>query len=254
MPPGTEMVQLSAEDTTGAETGEARARRVRSVPMPWHGAIRVFEDAFGLILLMVLGLFGLISITPFDGWTGVVIVALAGLTATMALATVRARRQLVRTVNVLAFVALGLGIAEAFGAARAFMGCAALIDFGILAVAALAILRAVITQPEVGFRTILGAVSVYVILGILFTFVYVAVDRIQGQPFFGTTNLETGDTIFFSMTTLTTTGYGNLVPAAQPGKMFATIEMFVGQIFLVTLISRLVSMWRPGKHFLQDGD
>src|SRR3954467_8870852 len=103
MPPGTEMVQLSAEDTTGAETGEARARRVRSVPMPWHGAIRVFEDAFGLILLMVLGLFGLISITPFDGWTGVVIVALAGLTATMELATGRARREVVRRGHRLAF-------------------------------------------------------------------------------------------------------------------------------------------------------
>src|SRR4051794_4034897 len=241
--------QLSVEDSIGIETGEMRARRKRSVPMPWHGATRVFEDAFGLILLMVLGLFALISVTPFEGWTGVTIVALAGLTATTALATVRARRQLVRTANVLSVVALALSVAEAVGAPRAFMGCAALIQTSLLAVAALAILRAVVTERKVGFRTILGAVSVYIILGILFTFVYVAVDRIQGQPFFGTTDLDTGDTVFFSMTTLTTTGYGNLVPAGQPGKMLATIEMFAGQIFLVTLISRLVSMWRPGKGF-----
>jgi hypothetical protein len=53
--------------------------------------------------------------------------------------------------------------------------------------------------------------------------------------------------VFFSFTTLTTTGYGNLVPAAQPGKMFAGFEMLLGQIFLVTLIAGLVSLWRPGQ-------
>ena len=45
---------------------------------------------------------------------------------------------------------------------------------------------------------------------------------------------------------LTTTGYGNLVPAGQPGKMFAGLEMLMGQIFLVTLVAGLVSLWRPG--------
>jgi voltage-gated potassium channel Kch len=55
-----------------------------------------------------------------------------------------------------------------------------------------------------------------------------------------------GDFMFFSFTTLTTTGYGDLVPAAQPGKMFAGTEMLIGQIFLVTLVAGLVSLWRPG--------
>ena len=54
------------------------------------------------------------------------------------------------------------------------------------------------------------------------------------------------DFLFFSFTTLTTTGYGNLVPAGQPGKMFSGFEMLMGQIFLVTLVAGLVSLWRPG--------
>jgi hypothetical protein len=55
------------------------------------------------------------------------------------------------------------------------------------------------------------------------------------------------------MTTLTTTGYGNLVPAYQPGKMFSVTEMLMGQVFLVTLIARLVSMWEPGRWLRQAG-
>ena len=117
----------------------------------------------------------------------------------------------------------------------------------ILLLAAGAILRTVLTETEVGFRTILGAISVYTILGLLFSFLYAAMDRVQSAPFFGTgVSVNGGDFLFFSFTTLTTTGYGNLVPAGQPGKMFAGLEMLMGQIFLVTLVAGLVSLWRPG--------
>jgi hypothetical protein len=115
----------------------------------------------------------------------------------------------------------------------------------LLAIAAGEILGTVLQEHEVNFRTILGAISVYVMLGILFTWVYVAVDKLQAGSFFGQPT-QVGDFVFFSITTLSTTGYGNLVPAAQPGRMLSGIEMLVGQIFLVTLIAGLVSLWRPG--------
>jgi Ion channel len=46
-------------------------------------------------------------------------------------------------------------------------------------------------------------------------------------------------------TTLTTTGYGNLVPAGNPGQTFAVLEMLIGQLFLVTAVGKVVSAWRP---------
>ena len=107
------------------------------------------------------------------------------------------------------------------------------------------VLGAVLGEREVGFKTILGAISVYVILGLLFTFLYAGIDRFQAGTFFEQPT-QTGDFLFFSITTLTTTGYGNLIPAAQPGRMLAGLEMLMGQIFLVTLIAGLVSLWRPG--------
>ena len=111
-----------------------------------------------------------------------------------------------------------------------------------------AVLRRVVTTAEVGSRTILGAISVYTVLGLLFTFVYATIDRIQGGPFFeGEPHPHSGDFLFFSYTTLTTTGYGDLVPGGQPGRMLTGLEMMIGQIFLVTLVAGLVSLWRPGE-------
>jgi hypothetical protein len=48
-------------------------------------------------------------------------------------------------------------------------------------------------------------------------------------------------------TTLVTTGYGNLVLAANPGQTFAVLEMLTGQLFLVTAVATVVSTWRPGQ-------
>jgi hypothetical protein len=142
-------------------------------------------------------------------------------------------------------VAVVLAVVSALAGGSTLLGVAALIQVVLLAVAAAEVLGATLREHEVNFRTILGAISVYVMLGILFTYVYAAVDKLQAGQFFGQTT-KTGDFIFFSVTTLSTTGYGNLVPAGQPGRMLAGLEMLVGQIFLVTLIAGLVSLWRPG--------
>ena len=145
----------------------------------------------------------------------------------------------------LAALAVVFALAAVLGAGSQVLAVSALLGALLLATASGKILGAVLSEHEVGFKTILGAISVYVLLGILFTYVYLAVDKFQGGDFFGQT-VKSGDFVFFSITTLTTTGYGNLVPAAQPGKMLSGLEMLTGQIFVVTLIAGLVSLWRPG--------
>jgi hypothetical protein len=92
-----------------------------------------------------------------------------------------------------------------------------------------------------------GAVSVYALLGLLFAFFFFAVGRWTRSEFFtDVAEPRSSDYLFFSYTTLTTTGYGNLIPAGTVGLSFAVVEMLAGQIFLVTLVAGLVSLWRPG--------
>ena len=48
---------------------------------------------------------------------------------------------------------------------------------------------------------------------------------------------------YYSFVTLTTVGYGNLVPASNLGQTLAMLEAMLGQVYLVIVVSRLVSLW-----------
>jgi hypothetical protein len=186
------------------------------------------------------------SLASYRGWSTVPVTALGATTGALALASSDVAPPRVRLAFATAVLATLLAALYALGAGRGFLATAALIQGLLLLIASGAVLRAVLTALEVNFKTILGAISVYMIFGFLFTLLYATLDRLEGGGFFiQEQGSHTGDFVFFSFTTLTTTGYGNLVPADQPGKMFAGLEMLLGQIFLVTLIAGLVSLWRP---------
>jgi voltage-gated potassium channel Kch len=53
-------------------------------------------------------------------------------------------------------------------------------------------------------------------------------------------------TCSFSFVTLTTVGYGNLVPAANPGQTFAVVEAVTGQLFLVVAVGKIINSFMPG--------
>jgi hypothetical protein len=222
-------------------------RRARGRERWLQRAERV-RDAFGLVLILVLLTYVLASLLRNHGWGAVILCASTSATSIVALTSAHANHRLVRTAIWLSALTIVLAAIGAASGTRLWLNAATVIQVGLLTIAMGAVLRRVVTAPEVGSRTILGALSVYTVLGILFTFVYGFVERVQGGAFFeGHPHPSGGDFLFFSYTTLTTTGYGNLVPGGQPGRMIAGIEMMAGQIFLVTLVAGLVSLWRPGE-------
>jgi ion channel len=252
-------LNLSAgrKDHFGAEStevaGEANPEGKRALGLSrapderWAQFAERVANAFGLVLVLVIATYVLGSLTPFHGWTAALTTLVAASAAVVGLAGARARPIVVRVAATLALAAVILAVIAAIADSRSPLGVASLLVALLLLVASGAILREILGETEVGFRTILGAISVYAVFGLLFTFLYASLDRIQPDPFFGAgVSVKGGDFVFFSFTTLTTTGYGDLVPAAQPGKMFAGLEMLIGQIFLVTLVAGLVSLWRPG--------
>ena len=212
----------------------------------WLQRAQRVSDAFGLVLLLVLTTYVLASVLSNRGWSAVLLTLSTGGASIVALTSSHVRASVVRRALWIAALATVLAVASAAFGGRLWLNAASFLEIGLLAVAMAAVLRRVITSSEVSFRTILGAVSVYTALGILFTWAYGLIDRIEGGGFFGAVEAGGSDFLFFSYTTLTTTGYGNLVPAGQVGRMVAGLEMMTGQIFLVTLVAGLVSLWRPG--------
>jgi hypothetical protein len=206
------------------------------------------SDAFGLVFVLVVVTYVLASLLENRGWTSVVLTVATSATSVVALTSSHARARTVRVALVLSALTVLLAAIGAAADNHDWLNLATLIQVSLLAVAMGAVLRRVVMAPEVGSRTILGALSVYAVLGILFTFLYGVIDRLQGGPFFeGHAHPASSDFLFFSYTTLTTTGYGNLVPGGQPGRLISGLEMMAGQIFLVTLVAGLVSLWRPGE-------
>lgn len=218
----------------------------------WRRRAQRASDAFGLVLLLVLLTYVLASVISNRGWPAVLLTAVTGATAVVALTSSHAKPLFVRRSLLLAALAVLLAMVSAATGGRQWLSAANFINICLLAVAMAAVLRRVVSSEEVSSRTILGAISVYASLGILFTWAYGLIDRLEGGGFFGqVTGIQGGDFLFFSYTTLTTTGYGNLVPAGQVGRMVSGLEMMLGQVFLVTLVAGLVSLWKPGEGILR---
>lgn len=214
----------------------------------WMQRAERVRDEFGLVLILVLLTYVLTSLLSNRGWSAVILTIATSATSILALTSSHSGPRAVRWAVALSALTIGLAIIAAVNNDdHTFLNIASAIQVTLLAVAMGAVLIRVVSSAGVNSRTILGAISVYAVLGILFTFLYGMVDRIQSDVFFeGVAHPNGSDFLFFSYTTLTTTGYGNLVPGGQPGRMIAGLEMMLGQIFLVTLVAGLVSLWRPG--------
>jgi ion channel len=114
----------------------------------------------------------------------------------------------------------------------------------VLTVTIAAIVRRVLLHRTVTLQTLFGSLSAYVLIGFLFMALYGAVAHLDRDPFFAGGQPVTSSTLqYFSFTTMTTTGYGDFTAAGTAGRSLAVLEALLGQIFLVTLVARLVALY-----------
>jgi Ion channel len=105
--------------------------------------------------------------------------------------------------------------------------------------------RRVLARPTVIMQSIYGALSAYLIVGLMFASFYSAMWRLGVTPFFANGQPASPQTFrYFSFTTLTTLGYGDFVAVSNGGRAVAVIEALAGQVFLATLVARLVAAFR----------
>jgi hypothetical protein len=112
-------------------------------------------------------------------------------------------------------------------------------------IAPFSIVRHLILRRQIDTETLLGAVAAYLLIGMFFAFAYKAAGEFGSVPFFGSAGAGSlSQDLFFSFVTMTTVGYGNLVPAANPGQTFAVFEAVTGQLFLVVAVGKIISSMR----------
>jgi ion channel len=225
----------------GRPSPEAAARRVPRTERSRLRRLRA-SHSYALVLALVVASFLFALVAPDEPWTASVLVAVQGVTLAIALWTsgiTRAHRTRDAAIAGAAAVTAVLNIVPGGTAAAAATALfAVVLTIAIGAVIGLG----VVDQGEVNRNSVRGAIAVYIVLGLIFSFAYAAVATLGDGGFFsngtdGTRALRT----YFSYVTLATLGYGDYTAAGTLGHALSVTEALLGQLYLVTVVAVLVA-------------
>jgi len=156
---------------------------------------------------------------------------------------VRRRYQVVVNVGIGLGVlaALGVVLSQWIGAGDATgIGAISLIWTVLSLLAPVLVIRRLLQHRGADVQTLLGALSAYLLIALAFTFFYLNLNAF-GDPLFGQ-HEPTTSYIYFSLVTITTLGYGDLAAVTPVGRLLATVEAVIGQVYLVTFVAMIVGL------------
>ena len=202
-------------------------------------------DSYASLLVLLLANFFVIELVTDARWGAVASILLAVAALIVAISDPDAGEGL----KPWHWVAIGLCVALApivlFVTSSSLLGVAYLVPVGLLVSATLPVtLSRIAHHKRVTSETILGALCAYILFGLLFAFVYLALGELRDAPFFAQPGPhEESEYLYFSFVALTTLGFGDLSPAVGLPQALTVLEALLGSVFLVTLVARLVTLW-----------
>jgi len=107
----------------------------------------------------------------------------------------------------------------------------------------------ILHSEEVSTDTLYGAVCVFLLLGLLWTSIYGFLEYVSPGIIFVNNNAEvinsltSNEIIYYSYTTLTTLGYGDITSLTPAGRIVSVLEAIIGQLFIAFLVARLVAIY-----------
>ena len=126
--------------------------------------------------------------------------------------------------------------------------------FFFLGIVIFAILRTILNTEKVEIDAIFGASCCYMLIGYAFSDIYRIMESLHPDTFSGISHADKSwvprfgdmprdaEIVYFSLITLTTVGYGDIVPQSPPARFVAALEGIVGQLFLAVIVARLVAL------------
>jgi hypothetical protein len=164
-----------------------------------------------------------------------------------------------RRVLAVSLAAGGLAVAANWAAELSGTGPLRVVSLALSALFMLYVVAQVFRQvrrrSRVDFDTLIGGICIYLLLVILFSQLHTLVDVLSpgaylsgGAPLVQWTEATNHDDIvagfiYFSLTTITTLGYGDILPEITSARMLAGAEAILGQLYLALFIGRLVGLY-----------
>ena len=132
------------------------------------------------------------------------------------------------------------------------------LSLGLLGFTTLVMLNSLISADRVSRDTIVGGICVYLLIGLCFTMLFLIFAELAPGAFVSKGELiarsasdpsaHATKLLYFSFVTLTTLGYGDVVPKGDLAQMFAVAEALIGQLYLTIFVARLVALYvGPGR-------
>jgi Ion channel len=201
---------------------------------------------YGVVLLLVLALVVFLIVAPTATWSRAIGFGLEALALAVAVATSRVA---VETRGRRALVVVLLGTALVIVIALQVISNAIVFALGGLVAAAIPVTLArgvlrLLRSRGVTIQAVAGALSIYLLVGLMFGFLVRFVGEVQGTQFFVQQHsVNTSSAVYYSFTVMTTTGFGDLTAATRVGRALAVLEMLLGQIYVVVVIGLLVGSY-----------
>lgn len=111
------------------------------------------------------------------------------------------------------------------------------------------LLKKVLWARVIDAGIIMGAVCIYLLMGLAWAFLYAFIETLNPQSFssVGMEGAKVGGFVYFSLITLTTVGYGDISPVTPIARSVAALQGVTGQMYLTILVARLVSIHSASK-------
>jgi hypothetical protein len=219
-------------------TASAESRR-------WHRLGRSFvsPDSYGLVLLLVVVTY-IVSVAVTETRAASIVLTVQLATVWLTLRTSRASRGVRVVANIVLCLAAVVAVVSFFVHKPGWeLGGIFTVCCLLYLIAPFYIVRHLILRTQIDTETLLGAIAAYLLTGMFFALAYMAAGEFGNVPLFGPGGRGSlSQCLFFSFVTMTTVGYGNLVPAANPGQTFAVLEAVIGQLFLVVAVGKIISL------------
>jgi ion channel len=185
----------------------------------------------------------IIALTPLDtGTSRPLIVLLLGLVFLFSYWTSGASKQTLVISSILVIAAVIVASAGQFGGGQSPRVAFTATGLAMCAAAITTIVAHLAAQRRVTRRMVTGAISVYLMIGLLFANVFALIGAVTSNDFFAQPGAHGAtDYVYFSYITLTTVGYGDLTAGSSFGRIMAVLDALIGQLYLVTIVALVVA-------------
>jgi hypothetical protein len=203
------------------------------------------RERYGLLLGAIIVAFAIQGIAEPGRFEEILVSVLLGATLLLALWTADSKPRVMWPAVLIVAALILTSIVEA--ASGGIGGGATRIANALLVALAppaivIGVIRSLRARQAVTLEAVFGVLCVYILLGMFFASVYGTIDRFGGYSFFsGGQPATLANCLYFSFTSLTTVGFGDLTARSNLGHTLSVFEALLGQIYLVTVVSLIVA-------------